>query len=66
MKVLKGKIVKEIMGFDGIFIEFNSDGEGMLISEDKDLDFGEFETCGDSGEVELEGGRVIKWGILSV
>jgi light-regulated signal transduction histidine kinase (bacteriophytochrome) len=37
MKVLKGKIVKEIMGFDGVFIEFNSDGEGMLISEDKDF-----------------------------
>jgi len=38
----------------------------MFLSEDKDLDFGEYETCGDSGEVELEGGRIIKWGILYV
>jgi hypothetical protein len=63
MRILDGK---EVLDFEGIFIEFNDDGVGMFLSEDKNLDFGEYETCGDSGEVELEGGRIIKWGILYV
>jgi hypothetical protein len=60
MKVLDGK---EVLDFEGIFIEFNDEGVGMFLSEDEELDFGEYETCGDSGKVILDG-KVIKWGIL--
>ena len=61
MEILNGK---EILDYEGIFIKFNDEGVGMFISEDKDLNFSEFEGCGDDGTVELSDGKIIKWGIL--
>ena len=60
MRILNGK---EILDYEGVFIEFNDEGVGMFISEDEGLDFSEFECCGESGKVILDG-KVIKWGVL--
>jgi len=60
MEILNGR---EILDHDGIFIKFNDDGVGMFISEDKDLNFNEYEGCSEDGIVELDG-KIIKWGIL--
>ena len=61
MKIKNGR---EVLDYEGVFIEFEDEfGVGMFISEDKELDFREYEGVGESGEVEVEG-KMIKWGIL--
>jgi hypothetical protein len=60
MKVKNGK---EVLDCEGIFIELDNEGNGIFISEDEGMDFGNYECVGDTGEIEVNG-KVIKWGVL--
>jgi hypothetical protein len=61
MKVKNGK---EVLDFEGIFIELDEKSKvGIFLSDDSECDFDEYECVGDKGEIEVNG-KIIKWGVL--
>jgi hypothetical protein len=60
MKVKNGK---EVLDYEGIFIELDNKGTGIFLSKDEKLDFDDYECVGDTGEIEVNG-KIIKWGVL--
>jgi hypothetical protein len=60
MKVKNGR---EVLDFDGVFIELDDNGVGLFISNDSKCDFGEYECVGERGEIIING-MVLKWGVV--
>ena len=60
MKVKNGR---EVLDYEGIFIELDVYGTGIFLSEDEELDFDDYECVGDTGVIEVNG-KIIKWGVL--
>jgi len=61
LKVIDGR---EILDHDGIYIPADSSGDaGLFITIDSTFDAGDYETAGDSGEINING-KIFKWAIL--
>lgn len=61
LKVVDGR---EILDYDGIYIHADPSGDtGLFITTDLSFDASEFETAGESGEIDING-KIFKWAVL--